>query len=117
MLHGSGLTGCALDAALSLGFLGVLDGLEESWDNLGIIRLNVFTSIYFTHIGLARQVSEVKACKGRGGRHIQHMQQKGFSAAAFSSIRDWSQADNLMPELQTRPKYSGFLKFKQNIIH
>lgn len=53
-------------------------------------------------------MSEIKAYKGREAGHIQHMLEKGLSAADLSSVLGWSRAEDLMPELQARPKLSDF---------
>lgn len=70
---------------LSLGFLVLLDatqaGLEKGWGNFGVVRLKVFLSIYFRHIGIVQYMSEIKVYRGGEARHIQHMQEKRFSAA------------------------------------
>lgn len=49
-------------------------------------------------------MSEITAYSGREGRHSQHLHEKNLSAADYLSILDQSRAEELLPELQARPK-------------
>lgn len=82
-------------------------GLEENWGKFGEIRLKVFTSIYFKHIEIAGQVSEIKAYTRAGEPDLFNIcNKKVFLQLLFLPYMTGHRQSQA--RVQARPKYSGF---------